>query len=141
MIESNKRAFTWSALSTLWAGGGFVGSPSKLCPVAMNGLRPSLEERIRHIIEESRVRVEIGDVDKFELYPFALEVIVKELNDGLFCQVGGVNVLKVGEDLLRGLASRLVDNGLLVRIRICQVERLQQLCVKINPSGRKEVIY
>lgn len=76
MIESNQRAFTGSTLSTLWTSSSLVGRPSKLCPVSMNSLRPRPQERVRHVVEESRVRVEIGDVGKFQLQSLALEVIV-----------------------------------------------------------------
>ena len=103
----------------------------------MNGLRPSLQEWIRDIIEESGVRVEIRDVDRLELQSFAFEIVIQELNDCTLCQVGREDVLEVGQDLLRGFARGLVDDRLLVGVRIRQVECLQQLeaeCMSVRSS-------
>lgn len=87
----------------------------------MYSLRPGPQQWIDHGLEEGRIRVEVSKIDSFEFKSFALEVIVQELNNGTLSQARAGYVLEIRQDLLGGLARGLVDDRLLVRVRICQV--------------------
>ncbi len=93
----------------------------------MDGLRPGSQERIRHIVEERRIRFEVLQCESFKLETLAFEVIVDEVNHVALCYVGAIDGLEVGKNLLRGLSSRLIDKRLWIGICLCQVDRLQKL--------------
>ena len=93
----------------------------------MHGLRPCLQERVRDVVEERRVRVEVRQRNCLELQTFTLEVVVQEADDGALRKAGVVDRLEVCEHLLRALGCRLVDEGLGVSVRLSQVHCLQQL--------------
>ena len=66
------------------AQGRVVRVPRQLCPVAMNRLRPCLDERIGDVVQEGGVRVEICNCDSFKLQAFAFEVFVDEIENSAF---------------------------------------------------------
>ena len=98
----------------------------------MDGLGPRFEERVRDVVQEGRVGVELRESDGLEFKAFASEVVVQEGHNRTFSRAGVEQRVEVGEDLLRGLGRRLVHDCLLVRVRLREVHRLEQLIKAVS---------
>jgi hypothetical protein len=132
MVQGDQRA---SALDAI-AQGRLVRVSCQLRPEAVYSLRERFRQRIGHVVQELWIRRELRQGCGLQLEAFAREVVVHEIEHGAFREVarrGGGREgraregSKVVKHVLRGLGSRLVDDGFGIHEEVCQVERLEYL--------------
>ena len=123
MIQRNERALAGNAI----AEGGIVRTPYELRPVTVNDGGPRLHERVFDVVEEGWVLIEIGDGDSFQLETLARKIRVDELLNLAIGGIGSVDGGEICEDTSGRLVCRFVDEGLLVRVEVGDVDGLKEL--------------
>ena len=81
----------------------------------MYSLRKRPQQRIRDVVEERRTGIEVREGSRLQLKPFSQEISINEVQHVTLGNGGQVKAAKVRKDLLRGLASRFVNECLWVR--------------------------
>ena len=123
MVQGNERALTSDAI----AKSGVVGIPDELCPVAVNDGGPCLHEWVFDAVEESWGLIEVGYSKSFQLETLAGKVRVDELLNLTIGRIGSVDGGEIGKDAAGRFVCRFVDEGLLVRVEIGNVDGLEEL--------------
>lgn len=124
VVERNQRALTRDSV----AQGGRVGLAYQLRPVAVDDLDPGGNEGIGDILEEGRVRVEVGDGLGFEFQSLSQEIVVDKVGNITLSEVGRVLAdegVEVGEDGLGRFVGGFVDEGLGVGVDLGDVHGLE----------------
>lgn len=128
MIERNERALARAAVTESRS----VRPAGQLRPVAVDDLGKAPHQRVRHLLQEGRVGLKVGEGLRLELEAFAAEVVVDEGEDGTLGHRGAAAGRRVegcerGQDRARVRIRGLVDERLLVRVEIGDVDGLQDL--------------
>ena len=67
----------------------------------MDDLGKAPQQRVRHIVQERRVSIKVGEILCLEFKAFTAEVIVDKVKDGTLGGTSRVDRRKCGQDRLR----------------------------------------
>lgn len=90
----------------------------------MYRLCKSFDQGVRYIAEERWLSVEVGEGERLELTTLPSEVLLQERHDLTVCSPRGY-VAEVVQYLTRRLACGLVDEGLVIRIQVSDIDSLK----------------
>lgn len=121
MIQRNQSTLT----RPIRAQNGFIRPSDQLRPVSIDNTCKRLDKRVRNVVQETRVRVEIGERNWFQLKTFTPEVGVNKVED-LFIGWGtAVDRGEILDDCLRSFVCRFVNEGLGISVKFGNVYSLQ----------------
>lgn len=134
VIQGNQGALTSNAITK----GGIVGVPDELGPITVDDGRPSLDKWVFDAVEEGGVGFETGEGNSFQLESLAGKVRIDELLDIAVRGVGSVDSGEIREDIAGRFVCRFVDESLLVRVQIRDVDGLKELSwIRHTVSARR----
>ena len=107
MVQGDESALA----SETVAEGGVIGTPDKLCPVAVDDPSPCLDERVVDGVQECRIGVEIRKSYGLQFEALAGKVRVDELFNSAFGGVGSIYRSEIREDLTRRFVCRFISES------------------------------
>lgn len=78
MVQRNERALALGIRTTKIRG---IGASDELSPISMDNLRPSLNQRIRDVLQKRGIWIEVRYGKGFEFATFTTKVLLHKVND------------------------------------------------------------